>query len=45
MVGVAGAVCVALATAAVADEVTLPVQLVADTTTEMVLAMSAATNL
>ena len=45
IVGAAGAVCAAFATAAVADEVTEPVQLVADTTTEMVLAMSAATNL
>jgi hypothetical protein len=44
MVGAAGAVCVALVTATVAGEVTLPLQLAAETTTVMVLPMSAATK-
>ena len=39
-VGAAGAVCAALVTAAVAGEVTLPLQLAADTSTVMVLPMS-----
>jgi hypothetical protein len=45
IVGAAGVVCAAFATAAVADEVTLPVQLLADTTTLIVAPTSAAANL
>jgi len=44
IVGAAGVVCAALATAAVADDVTLPVQLLADTTTEIDEPTSAAAN-
>jgi len=44
IVGAAGVVCAALATAAVADDVTLPVKLPADTTTEIDAPTSAATN-
>ena len=44
IVGAEGVVCEALATAAVADEVTLPVRLPAVTTTEMVCPTSPATN-
>ena len=44
IVGAAGVVCAALATAAVADDVTLPVQFEADTLTVMVAPTSAAAN-
>ena len=40
-----GAVCVALVTVVVADEVTLPLQLAAVTVTVMVVPMSACTKL
>ena len=44
IVGAAGVFCAAFATAAVADDVTLPVKLVAATTTVIVCVMSACTN-
>ena len=44
IVGAAGVVCAAFATAAVADDVTLPVQLLAVTTTEIAVPTSAAAN-
>ena len=43
-VGAAGAVCVALATTAVAAEVTVPLQFAADTITVITLSISAATK-
>ena len=45
IVGAVGVVCAAFAIAAVAADVTLPVQLLAETTTEIVFPTSAATNL